>query len=87
MEEDMTIALDSVAVHIKISQSLKEDTKQFVELLEAVKMGLQFFIFAAKIAKWLTTICLGVAAVWAIVYAIKTGVPPALPSMESILHD
>lgn len=57
---------------------ISTDLKDLLFIFNGAKAGARVIIALGKIAKWVGSIALAVAAVWAVVSSIKTGVPPSI---------
>lgn len=58
--------------------SIQTSVGLVIDILNTIKGGVRFFFVLGVIAKWCTTVMLGVAAIFALITWIKTGSLPKI---------
>jgi hypothetical protein len=77
--ENSTAAL--LIAHSEVREKLDAREKQISEMLEffnTAKTGIVIAVSIGKFVKWASTMSIAAGAIWAIIYAWKTGQPPTI---------
>lgn len=78
--EQMTVRMasfeESLKANTELTQSLKNDTSEMIEIFKTAKGGFKALEALSKIAKWLGILAGAGSAIVALYYQIRNGWPP-----------